>query len=161
DHACCVASAAPARPLAADHGVLRGDRRAAPGNPRAELPRGPAHHRPDRTARRHRVDRARRADRRSGGHARGDQGLAERDRARSAPARAADTEGETAAFLTTPRRLIRERRQAIALRRADERFSRALEQASSIPGYTRPVELSLLYHLALLGQGPGEVVEIG
>src|SRR5262249_3224076 len=51
--------------------------------------------------------------------------------------------------------------QAIALRRADERFSRALEQASSIPGYTRPVELSLLYHLALLGQGPGEVVEIG
>jgi predicted O-methyltransferase YrrM len=59
------------------------------------------------------------------------------------------------------RRRIRLYRDEVALRRADERFSPALELALTIEGFTSPVELSLLYHLALLSEGPGEVVELG
>src|SRR5215210_8228139 len=66
-----------------------------------------------------------------------------------------------AALLSAARGGVRRRREAVAFRRADERFPRALEPALSIEGFTRPIELSLLYHLALLGEGPGEVVEIG
>jgi methyltransferase family protein len=66
-----------------------------------------------------------------------------------------------AAVLSAERRTVRKRREALAFRGADPRFSRALENALSIEGFSRPIELSLLYHLALLGRGPGEVVEIG
>jgi predicted O-methyltransferase YrrM len=65
------------------------------------------------------------------------------------------------AVLTAARRTVRTYREAVAFRRADQRFAPALAPALSIEGFTRPIELSLLYHLALLGQGPGEVVEIG
>src|SRR6476661_7596853 len=63
--------------------------------------------------------------------------------------------------LAAARRAVRTHREAVAFRRADQRFAPALEPALSIEGFTRPIELSLLYHLALLGEGPGEVVEIG
>ena len=66
-----------------------------------------------------------------------------------------------AAVLSAARRTVRKRREAAAFRSADDRFYRALEPALSIEGFSRPVELSLLYHLALLGDGPGEVVELG
>ena len=64
-------------------------------------------------------------------------------------------------MLSAARRTVRRQREAVAFRRADERFSGALEAALSIQGFTRPIELSLLYHLALLGRDPGDVVEIG
>jgi predicted O-methyltransferase YrrM len=47
------------------------------------------------------------------------------------------------------------------LGKADPRFARAMERAAVVDGYTTPVELSLLYHLAVVADGPGYVVEIG
>jgi predicted O-methyltransferase YrrM len=59
------------------------------------------------------------------------------------------------------RRSIGAYREQHVLRRSDPRFARALEPAVEIEGFTSAAELSLLYHLALLGPGPGDVVEIG
>jgi len=61
----------------------------------------------------------------------------------------------------TVRRMLGKRREARVLRRSDGRFPRAVEPAVSIEGFTSMTELSLLYHLSLLGEGPGAVVEIG
>jgi predicted O-methyltransferase YrrM len=59
------------------------------------------------------------------------------------------------------RERVRRYREDYALRRSRPGFHAALERALAIEGFTAPVELSLLYHLARNAGGPGRVVEIG
>jgi predicted O-methyltransferase YrrM len=55
---------------------------------------------------------------------------------------------------------LRSWRDTRALDRADAGFDTALAAVRDIEGFTSPVELSLLYHLAVAG-GEGKIVEIG
>jgi predicted O-methyltransferase YrrM len=59
------------------------------------------------------------------------------------------------------RRGLLGRRESYVLARSDPRFRRVLPVAMSVDGYTSPVELSFLYHLALHAGRKGTVVEIG
>ncbi|MDQ4040527.1 MAG: class I SAM-dependent methyltransferase [Actinomycetota bacterium] len=56
---------------------------------------------------------------------------------------------------------MRSYREEVPRRAARPGFGQALEPALEIEGYTLPVELNMLYHLALEIEGPGAVVEIG
>jgi predicted O-methyltransferase YrrM len=58
------------------------------------------------------------------------------------------------------RKAARRYREEYALKRSDPAFGRALDSALEIDGFTSPVELSLLYHLALATEA-GAVVEVG
>ena len=52
-------------------------------------------------------------------------------------------------------------RERLVQEGSDPRFEHALELATQIEGFTTPIELSALYHLALAAPAPGRVVEIG
>jgi predicted O-methyltransferase YrrM len=56
---------------------------------------------------------------------------------------------------------LRRYRDNSVLRRSSPGFEPALEAAMRIPGFTSPLELSLLYHASLALPGHGRVVEIG
>jgi predicted O-methyltransferase YrrM len=56
---------------------------------------------------------------------------------------------------------LRRYRDNSVLRRSSAGFEPALDAAMRIPGFTSPVELSLLYHASLALPGRGRVVEIG
>jgi predicted O-methyltransferase YrrM len=58
------------------------------------------------------------------------------------------------------RKAARRYREDYALKRSDPAFGEALDAALEIDGFTSPVELNLLYHLALATE-TGAVVEVG
>jgi predicted O-methyltransferase YrrM len=65
------------------------------------------------------------------------------------------------AAVTAAREAVRRYREIVALEGAQTGFDDVLAKATVIEGYTSPVELALLYHLAVAAPGRGSVVEIG
>jgi MMP 1-O-methyltransferase len=59
------------------------------------------------------------------------------------------------------RQAVKTYREAVALEASGDGFREILGKASAIEGYTSPVELVLLYHLAIAAPAAGWVVEIG